>query len=103
MVLFIHFPPRDSKETWSDFKLILKVLDIFDVSLRPPNNDHLSNIEISSGKGKDVNRIILKMTLITTVESYFYFYKDSMPQESEGEKPSQEKGNYHSLWILTSL
>lgn len=69
-----------------DFGLILKVLDIFDFSLRP-HNDHLSGVEIPSGKGKEIFNIILKLTLYTFQEGYFHFYKDVDTKDDVEEPP----------------
>jgi hypothetical protein len=53
---FIFTPAlhREEDGKWSDYLLVLKVLDVFDYSIRPPDNSHMGNVEISSGKGKGI-------------------------------------------------
>lgn len=75
---FVYFPTfhRENTENWTDFKLIEKLLDVFDISLRPPNNEHIMGVELYSGKGKDIFGMILKLTLTTFQEAFGHFYKN---------------------------
>jgi hypothetical protein len=59
---------RDASDNWADFVLVQKLLDVFDLSLRPPNNDHLTGVELYSGKGKQIFLVMLRLTLLTFQE-----------------------------------
>jgi hypothetical protein len=65
---------------------VLKLLDIFDYAIRPPDNGHLVGVEISSGKGKDVFMIILRLTLLTFQEAFsFHFGRLGDEENAKGE------------------
>ncbi len=105
---------RDSKgERWADYLLVLKVLDVFDYSIRPPDNSHLTGIEISSGKGKgillikplvylaiDIFTTILRLTLLTFQEAFAYYYRKGGSENEMVEQqssPDMEKLFYKNV------
>lgn len=65
---------RDYDLKWTDYTLVLKLLDVFDYAIRPPDNSHLTGVEISSGKGKDVFMIMLRLTLLTFQEAFSFHF-----------------------------
>jgi hypothetical protein len=75
-------------DKWADFELAVKVLDIFDVSLRPPNNEHLLCNDLHANNGRDIFTVILKITLHAFQESTVHYlaHKQQSSLESDSEE-----------------
>jgi hypothetical protein len=77
---------RDNRGRWTDLRMIVKTLDLFDCSIKIPDNDRDVFLILTSNHPRSIFYSALHLTLLAMKECYPYYLNTTMPRRTDSTK-----------------